>query len=393
MEKWTGFWQRLSFKYQIALRNIFRYQMRMLMTIIGIFGCTALLITGFGIRDSLTGIVATQYQKLIHYDAVALLSPQINSEQQLAYQKKVRQHHDVRQTQLINYQTVYVRSPKNAVNQEVTAIAAPTYHQLNHFITLKNPQQQPLNLQKLSGIVITQKLAAAQHVEVGDQLKFQDQLGHHLHGRVAAISQMYAGHFIFLAGTQYRKIWQQPLTANALMIKNRQRSSIPLDHLATWLNHQSATQGVIRSDTIKDAVNYILDGLNNLILIIIICSSLLALVVLYTLTNINVDERKRELATMKVLGFSQTEVVMSIFRETLFLTGIGILLGFVGGYGLHHYIMQTLPPQNVMVLLRLKPTNFLVSTLMTFLFAIIVMLIMAYKIQKVDMLAALKETD
>ena len=393
LEKWTGFWQRLSFKYQIALRNIFRYQMRMLMTIIGIFGCTALLITGFGIRDSLTGIVATQYQKLIHYDAVALLSPQINSEQQLAYQKKVRQHHDVRQTQLINYQTVYVRSPKNAVNQEVTAIAAPTYHQLNHFITLKNPQQQPLNLQKLSGIVVTQKLAAAQHVEVGDQLKFQDQLGHHLHGRVAAISQMYAGHFIFLAGTQYRKIWQQPLTANALMIKNRQRSSIPLDHLATWLNHQSATQGVIRSDTIKDAVNYILDGLNNLILIIIICSSLLALVVLYTLTNINVDERKRELATMKVLGFSQTEVVMSIFRETLFLTGIGILLGFVGGYGLHHYIMQTLPPQNVMVLLRLKPTNFLISTLMTFLFAIIVMLIMAYKIQKVDMLAALKETD
>ena len=210
---------------------------------------------------------------------------------------------------------------------------------------------------------------------------------------MAAISQMYAGHFIFLAGPQYRRIWQQPLTANALMIKNRQRSSIPLDHLATWLNHQSATQGVIRSDTIKDAVNYILDGLNNLILIIIICSSLLALVVLYTLTNINVDERKRELATMKVLGFSQTEVVMSIFRETLFLTGIGILLGFAGGYGLHHYIMQTLPPQNVMVLLRLKPTNFLISTLMTFLFAIIVMLIMAYKIQKVDMLAALKETD
>lgn len=393
LEKLTWVWKKISFKYQVTFRNIFRYKTRMLMTIIGIFGCTALLITGFGIRDSLTGIVKTQYQQLIHYDEVNIFKPGVTTTQKNNYLQKIKKHNNVKQAQLINYQSMYVRGKQNINNQEVTLLAASNFQQLNKFVSLKTINEQPIESKTLQGIVVTQKLAESMHLKVGDYLKFENKIGQQYQARIGAISKMYAGHFIFMTAAQYQHILGQQFIANSLIVNNKQRSSQKINHLSTWLNRQPETLTIIRSDTIKDAINYILDGLNNLIFIIIICSSLLALVVLYTLTNINVSERLRELATMKVIGFYQSEVVMSIFRETIFLTIGGIILGFGGGYLLHHYIMQTLPPQNVMVSMYLRNSNFLISTIMTLIFAIFVMIIMSQKIKKIDMLAALKAVD
>lgn len=190
--------------------------------------------------------------------------------------------------------------------------------------------------------------------------------------------------------TYYEKVFDNKVNYNAKIINLSDRSASNVNKVSKELNSQDAAQTAIQSNQAKTAINTILDGLDNIVLIIVVASSALSFVVLFTLTNINVSERTRELATLRILGFYKKETIMYIYRETILLTIVGILVGFIGGYYLHHFIMSTLPPNNAMADMTLYWTNFGLSTVLTLIFAFIVMLIMARKISKTDMLSALK---
>ncbi|MGZ9412660.1 ABC transporter permease [Staphylococcus epidermidis] len=204
---------------------------------------------------------------------------------------------------------------------------------------------------------------------------------------------MYAGHHMIMNPTYYEKVFDNKVNYNAKIINLSDRSASNVNTVSKELNSQDAAQTAIQSNQAKTTINTILDGLDNIVLIIVVASSELSFVVLFTLTNINVSELTRELATLRVLGFYKKETVMYIYRETILLTIVGILVGFIGGYYLHHFIMSTLPPNNAMADMTLYWTNFGLSTVLTLIFAFIVMLIMARKTSKTDMLSALKSVE
>lgn len=386
-------WKHFSFNYKVTMRNLFRYKFKSLMTIVGVLGCTALLITGFGIKDSLSGIVNTQYKDIVHYDVIGMYNTSDSTKNIDHYKSYVKNLNGLKEQTSVYYESITAKSKEMVNNQQISMVIPKSTRQFSNYVTLQTPTaHKEISLTK-DGAAITQKLAKVMNVAVGDKMTIKDSTGKKYRIKVAAITEMYAGHNIYMSPSYYKKVFKKAVSYNSLMIRLKNRSETNIDKVSRGLTKQSASKTVIQSDDAKQTINNILDGLNNLVLIIIFAASLLAFVVLFTLTNINVSERIRELSTIKVLGFYPMEVVMYIYRETLILTIIGILLGYVGGSWLHNYIMQTLPPETAMADMTLLWSNFTISGLMTVVFSIIVMIFMARKIKNVDMLGALKSVD
>lgn len=236
-------------------------------------------------------------------------------------------------------------------------------------------------------------MAQLSNLKVGDYLSIKRSNGQQYKVKIAGITEMYAGHSLYMNASYYNKVFHHAVQYNAQMLRLKNRSAKNINQVSRRLARQKASLTTVQSDDAKTTINNILSGLNHLVLIIIGAASMLAFVVLFTLTNINVSERIRELSTIKVLGFYPMEVVMYVYRETFILSLAGVLLGFVAGAWLHYYIMQTLPPDTAMASLTLLWTNLGTSGLMTLLFSIVVMAFMARKINRVDMLGALKSTN
>lgn len=228
-------------------------------------------------------------------------------------------------------------------------------------------------------------MAQLSNLKVGDYLSIKRSNGQQYKVKIAGITEMYAGHSLYMNASYYNKVFHHAVQYNAQMLRLKNRSAKNINQVSRRLARQKASLTTVQSDDAKTTINNILSGLNHLVLIIIGAASMLAFVVLFTLTNINVSERIRELSTIKVLGFYPMEVVMYVYRETFILS--------LAGAWLHYYIMQTLPPDTAMASLTLLWTNLGTSGLMTLLFSIVVMAFMARKINRVDMLGALKSTN
>lgn len=393
LEKLPWLWRRLSFNQKVTFRNLFRYKSRMFMTIIGIFGCTALLITGFGMRDSINGIIENQYQKITHYDVVGIYDPNASANQQQAYRKKAATLAGVKQHASVYFESTTAR-PKGLVNNQQVSLIVPQHERgFSDFISLLDQDTQRQLKLPANGAVITSKLAKLGHYQVGDRINVTDSSGRTKSLKIGGIALMYAGHDIVLSSRYYRQVFGKQVKYNAQILNLKDRSAHNIDRVSRTLNSQAAAVTAVQSNQAKTAINTVLDGLNNIVFIIVLASSALSFVVLFTLTNINVSERTRELATLRVLGFYQRETVLYIYRETAILTVLGILVGFGGGYYLHHFIMETLPPNNAMAEMTLHLSNFGLSTALTLLFSVIVMVIMIRKIRQIDMLGALNSAD
>ena len=300
---------------------------------------------------------------------------------------------EVKKQGTIYYESVTAKPKDAANNQQVSLIVPQAPTKFGDFMTLRNPtSHKKIQLQD-NGAVITEKLARLGGYQAGDHLALKDNAGKKHRVKVSGISQLYVGHDVVMNSAYYHKVFGQPVKYNAKILNLHDRSAASIDRVSGQLNSQQAAVTAVQSNQAKDTVNTILNGLNNIVLIIVLASSVLSFVVLFTLTNINVSERIRELATLRVLGFYRHETVMYVYRETMILTILGILAGFGGGYYLHHFIMETLPPENALADMNLLWTNFTLSTVITLFFSLIVMLIMARKINKIDMQGALKSVD
>lgn len=393
LERLTPIWQKMSFSHKVTARNLFRYKSRMFMTIVGVAGATALMITGFGIRDSLNTIVNRQFGQISRYDLVAIYNPEGKPNAVKKAKRTVTNNDNVRRTTTAHFDTVYATTSQEETREEISLMVSFSPSKLDQYVKLRDYQTgRKLKLTN-TGAIVSQKLAKLQRVSVGDHMSIKDSDGTAHRIKVAGITTMYAGHDIYMNRTYYNRSYHDHAIANAFLVTLKDASVQKTNALAARFNRQQAAVETVQSRESKRTITNILSNLNNLILVLVLSASLLSLVVLYTLTNINVSERVRELSTLKVLGFYPNEVLMYIYRETNILTGVGILTGIGVGYTFHAYIMGLLPPSTAMVAPGLTWLNVAISVVLTIVFSIVVMALMNHKIQSVDMLAALKSVD
>lgn len=340
LEKIPFIWKRLSFSKKVTVRNIFRYKKRFLMTIIGILGCTALIVVGFGIRDSIRCIMPSQFEKVFNYDMQIGLKNGLEEEQKQKYITSLQE-----KTEMEKVIETYMTS-NTAINQEkeedVQIIVPKEPNNLDEVINLTDIKTgQKVELQE-NEICITDKAAELLGVKQGDTITLKDSKDKERQVKISNIVENYVYHYVYMSRTTYENLYGETYNTNVLFTQNNDLSGEQEENLATEIMNQSEVASVSRISTAMDMLDDTMKSLNYVVIILIVSAGLLAFVVLYNLSNVNISERIRELATIKVLGFYDKEVYSYVTRETVILTAIGIVLGLIGGYFLNYFIIRNL---------------------------------------------------
>ena len=355
------------------------------MTIIGVAGCTALLLTGFGLRDGINSIGDLQYGKILKYDVLVSLSE--NTEDISDDLQSVLDENDITSPTLIN-QEAFTFEANNKTN-DVYMLAFKDKDKINDYISLNDYETgKKLSLPNY-GAIITEKMASLLGVSKGDSIKIRD-TDNNLHViYVAGICENYAMHYIYVSSEYREKVFDSD-DYNMIM---GNLSSDKYDDIATNLLKEDNINAVNYTNDNIETYNSIIDGLNSIVYLIIGAALLLAIVVLYNLLIINMNERKREIATFKVLGFKNKEISSYVYRETIILTLIGIAVGLVLGVMLDQYVIITAETDEIMFLRTISVWSFVFSTVLTIVSSIIVELFTYNYLRKVDMIESLKALD
>ncbi|MHA6594462.1 ABC transporter permease [Lacticaseibacillus rhamnosus] len=389
LERITPLWSRLSFNQKVSYRNLFRYKSRLVMTILGIAGGTALILTGFGIKDSITATGTLQYGDVIHYQAIVRLA---DGKQPAAAKTILQKSRAYRSAVSVSSTTAKLSSNGHQIS-DVNLFAPTSGKQLEPYVSLRSTTTNQALTLPSTGIVITSKLAKALKLNTGDQLKVTTTAGQAHRFTVKGIAKNYVGHFGYLSATAYQQLVGKPSAPNSLLVRLRPQSQQQDNRLAKRLLNHHAIVGISFTTTAKKTLHNMSGMLNPIVLIFILLSAVLSFVVLYNLNNINVSERIRELSTIKVLGFFDREVTMYISRESIVLTIVGILLGYGLGNLLTAYILFQAETEAVVFPLTISMTGYLTATLLMMAFTGIVTWLTHRRLQRVDMVEALKSNE
>ena len=389
LERIPWIWKHMNFSSKVTARNIFRYKSRMLMTIFGVAGCTGLLVMGFGIRDSLQGIGGIQYSTIQKNDVIALKNSNVTKKDQQKLDKLFKEK-DIKQTNEVQYQQLTKHIKSSGSTENVMLIAPKSTKEFRKSINLRERQSKKKISLPNDGVVISEKLANILHAKKGSTITLTNSHGKNYRFKVSAICEMYLGHYIFMNQKEYRKTIGS-YHVNAYLVTMRKRSLI--NKVSRQLVKTAAIETVVSNSSNKNLLGSFTGSLNEVIFILILISGMLAIVVIYNLTNINVAERIRELSTIKVLGFYDNETTMYIYRETIILSAIGIIVGFGFGWWLHHFIITNLPPDIAMFDPNMYPLNFAISALIPAVITAALAIVVHHKIKSINMLDALSSID
>ena len=340
LEKIPFIWKRLSFSQKVTVRNIFRYKKRFLMTIIGILGCTALIVVGFGVRDSIRCIMPNQFEKVFNYDMQIGLKNGLEDEQKQKYIISLQE-----KTELEKVVETYMTSniAKNQENEEDVQIIVPKEPKdLDEVINLTDVKTGEKVQLEENAICLTDKVAELLNVKQGDTITLKDSKDKERQVKISNIVENYVYHYVYMSRITYENLYGENYNTNMLFTKNNNLSKEQETNLATEIMNQSEVASISRNSSIMNLLDDTMKSLNYVVIILIVSAGLLAFVVLYNLSNVNISERLRELATIKVLGFYDKEVYSYVTRETVILTAIGIVLGLIGGYFLNYFIIRNL---------------------------------------------------
>lgn len=391
LERVTPIWSRLKFAHKVTARNIFRYKKRMLMTIFGVCGSVALLFTGLGMQSSIAGINELQFQQLMKYDMIVSVDDEANKSDESNLLKII--NGDEFKSYLPIYADQTHLETSSGERQDITMLVPDDYAQFEDYFVLRDRvSQQRLELTD-DGVIINEKLAQILDLNIGDTIEFIDSedISHRV--TISGITELYMGHFIIMNKEYYQQIYGEEPVDNSLMLKLTDNSEENINDIATQLMDLPAVLTVTQNSILIDQVNIIVKSLNSVMFALVIIAVALAIVILYNLTNINVSERMRELSTTKVLGYFDKEVTMYIYRETIILTFIGILAGFVMGRIFQLFMIKTVAPSFLMFDPTLPIHVFLVPALTTTIVTIVLGIVINNRLKNVDMLDALKSVD
>lgn len=384
-------WLRLNFAQKAACRNLFRYKKRLFMTILGVAGCMALLLVGFGIRDSVEKAPEKQYGDVFEYQGTVGTDTALSRaerRQLLAKVGSVAGVTDYLQTKsIVTYaQTEHGETTAYLIVPQDTA-------KLGEYVHLQTRITNESFTLSDEGVLITEKFAKLLHVSVGDMITVKESKTAKPVGdvRVAGIVENYLNHYIYMTPNVYKELYGETASLNAALIRTEEGANV--DEIAENILQISGVTSVAMNTAAQKQVDVMLENLAVIIAVMIIAAGLLAFIVLYNLNNINITERRRELATLKVLGFYDGELAAYVYRENVLLTIFGTVLGIVLGIVLHLFVMRTIATEMVMFGMEMDFTSYLFSVLLTIIFAVLVNLIMYFRLKKIDMVESLKSVE
>ena len=385
LERLHFIWKRLSFTHKVTARNLFRYKQRMLMTIFGVAGSVALLFAGLGIQSSVGGVPKRQFQEILSYELIVAQKTNASSQESKELTNRLEKS-DIKDYRPI-YSKVIEASLKGGRNKQTITMMVTDRTDFSPFVSLRSlKQEESLSLKK--GVIISSKLAQLARVTVGDRLTLD---GHSF--KVAGITENYVGHFVYMDQASYQKIYGKRTSANSYLVQLRNPSTRKVQTVSRDMMDLAAVKAVSQNASMISLFNSVAKSLDTTMMILVVVSILLAIVILYNLTNINVAERIRELSTIKVLGFHNKEVTLYIYRETILLSIIGILLGLVGGYYLHQFLIAMIAPDAILFYPKVGLGVFLFPVGGMILLLILLGIYVDHYLRKVDMLEALKSVD
>lgn len=392
LERIRPLWSRMSFTHKVTARNIFRYKKRMLMTVFGVCGAVTLLFAGLSVQHSIAGMNDRQFGEILRYDMIVakkgfLLEKQSDAIEQMLNSDAVERHIPVR------YEEMTKVAGDNQDKQTIQMIIPDYNEAFKPYIRLTNRSTgKELELRD-DGVIISERIAKLLDVKPGDSITLTDSKDREWEVTVADIAEMYIGHFAFMNQEYYQTVFGESYSPNAEMVRLRDSTEDNANARANDFMQLDGVVGVAQNTTMKSQIDSIVDALDQIMNVLILVAALLAMVILYNLTNINVSERIRELSTIKVLGFHSNEVTMYIYRETIVLTLLGILAGFAGGYVFYLHILDVVPPEEVMFNPALGTLAFIMPVLTVGIITVVLGTVINRKLKNVDMLEALKSVE
>ena len=383
LERMTFIWSHLSFTQKVTSRNIFRYKQRMLMTIFGVAGSVSLLFAGLGIQSSVVGVADRQFNDLQQYQMILSVNSRASYSDKAKLEEKL-QSDEVESYRLIYSKQIEEKYTGKAGVQTVT-IMVTDQDDLAPFVILeKNGERLSLS----NGVVLTEKLAQLAGVSVGDNFTIDGQTF-----KVGAITEHYVGHFVYMNQATYEEIYGQAPKMNTYLVQLKDKSEVNTETVAGEFMGQAAVSGLVQNASTIQLFESFANSLNHTMAILVLVSVLLAIVILYNLTNINVAERIRELSTIKVLGFHNKEVTLYIYRETIILSLIGMIVGLVSGFYLHQFLIQMIAPGTFRFQPKVGWEVYLIPVLAVSVILTILGPPVNHYLRKVDMLEALKSVE
>lgn len=391
LEKVTFIWKRLSFSRKVTVRNIFRYKKRFLMTIIGIMGCTALIVTGFGIRDSIRAIMPDQYEKVFNYDLQINLKADLDKKQKQDFINSLT--NDDKIEKLSETYMSSISAINGSIEENVQIIVPNNNSDFNTLINLTDVKSKNNLSLPEDGVLLTDKAAQLLGVEAGDNITLKDTDENETNVKVTNVVENYVYHYIYMSKSMYENLYGKSFDSNVILTKDFNLDNETEDNFVKDLMNMPEVASVTRISTAMNMMNDTMKSLNYVVVILIVSAGLLAFVVLYNLSNVNISERIRELATIKVLGFYDKEVYLYITRETIILTAIGLVLGLVAGYFLDFFILETCEINMLRFRKFVAPLSFVFAALITILFTIIVNIVTYFALKKINMIESLKSVE
>ena len=386
LERINFIWKKLKFSDKITIRNIFRYKSRVITTILGIAGCTALILAGFGLKDSIKDVIDFQFNNIIKYDKMLMINESIN---QIDIEKELLNDDKVENFTNVNTQNIKVLFNEE---QEVTMITPDDFNSISKSISLIDLKTNNIidNISDNS-CIISEKTAKLLDIDVGDKISLLDNDNNKYDIKVSYIIKNYINQYLYINKNTYNNLFNNyKINSILISLKDEDKNSKEFDK--KYISNGYALT-IVDNDDIKSSMNDMLSSIDSIVAILIIAAASLAFVVLYNLSNINISERKREIATLKVLGFYPSEVDKYINRETVLLTILGIGIGLLFGSYLSHFIISTCEPDYIMFDRHVYTLSYFYSLFITVIFTIIVTIVTHFNLKKINMITSLKNVE
>lgn len=390
LERLTFIWKHLSFSWKSTIRNLFRYKKRLIMTVFGIAGSMGLMLVGFGLQDSISDIAAIQYRELQHYDGMVIEDSDATEEEHAELFEYMKENEQIAHCNRV--QMTKISAPKGSSNISIYLFVPESLSEFAKDVTLKNRITGETYELTDEGAAISEKTASLLGLKVGDMipLKKGDK---EYKVRVAVITENYMSHYLYMTPRVYEQTFGEKPEYENIVFTMQEDCKDDLEMAGSRILANPGALSISYTSSLASQVDRMLSTLDAVILVLIVSAGMLAFVVLYNLNNINITERQRELATLKVLGFYDGEVSQYVLRENVILTVLGIMFGAVFGILIHRYVITTVEVDAVMFGRNIKPLSFLYSGILTSIFSIVVNGVMHFKLKTIDMVESLKSVE
>ena len=390
IERISFIWKHLSFSWKSSMRNLFRYKKRLFMTIFGIAGSMGLMLVGFGLYDSIMDIAILQYDQIQHYDAMVINDEDATDSQEKDLLKFLDGNSEI--DHYTRVQLTKMTAPKEKGSVSIYVYVPENTENFKEDVTLRDRKSHEQYELTDDGAVICEKTASLIGVKTGDEITLEKD-NRKYKVKITAVTENYMGHYVYMTPPCYEKTFGEKPEYSSTVYTMKEDAESDLETLGNAILKYPAALSISYTSSTAGQVERMLGSLGAVIWVLIISAGMLAFVVLYNLNNINITERQRELATLKVLGFYDGEVSQYVFRENILLSFIGILAGAVFGILLHRYVITTVEVDAVMFGRNIKPISFVYSGIITFGFSMFVNMVMHFKLKKINMVESLKSVE